>query len=210
MGWNKITLKKYYELHTIARMIKDPVELNIRLLACFRETTREEVEKLTVKQLGAALKDIAFLKDLPTNTNLPISIRCNGGVYKPTILTEGMTGGQFIDFTSICRDEKPEDSVYHIHDLLGAMCIKRQYTMKPPFIKYEYTGYEKNAAVFHDHMTMDIAYPFYLFFCNVLINLQKPMLDYSQENLKKELKKTKSFLRKSKSAITSTLTGAGR
>ena len=197
MGWNKITLKKYYELHTIARMIKDPVELNIRLLACFREVDRTEIEKMTVKQLAVALREIAFLKELPEQTKLPISIRCNGAVYRPTILTEGMTGGQFIDFTSICKDEKPEDSVYHIHDLLGAMCVKREWTMKPPFIKYEYKGYEKTAAIFHDHMTMDIAYPFYLFFCNVLINLQKPMLDYSQENLKKELKKAKKMLKKS-------------
>ena len=197
MGWNKITLGKYYELHTIARMIKDPVELNIRLLACFREVSREEIEKLTVKQLGHALKEIAFLKELPDNTKLPMQIRCNGNVYKPLILTEGMTSGQFIDFTSVCKDEKPEDTIYHIHDLLGAMCVKREWMMRPPFIKYEYKGYEKTAAVFHDHMTMDIAYPFYVFFCSVLINLQKPMLDYSQENLKREIRKAKRLIKKS-------------
>ncbi len=197
MSWSKITLKKYYELHTIARLIKDPVELNIRLLACYREVDRSEIEKLTIKELTKALSEIAFLKELPTQTKLPIRIRCAGEVYKPNILTDEMIGGQFIDFTSICKDEKPEDSVYHIHELLGAMCTKRQWQMTPPFIKYEYHGYEKTAEIFHDHMTMDVAYPFYLFFCNVLINLQKPMLDYSQKNLKREIHKAKKLIKKS-------------
>lgn len=210
MGWNKVTIKKYYELHTIARMIKDPIELNIRLLACFRETTRESIERLTIKQLSESLREIDFLKELPDNTKLPIKIRCKGDVYMPLILTEGMTGGQFIDFTSICKDEKPEDYVYHIHDLLGAMCVKREWMMSPPFIKYEYKGYEKTATIFHDHMTMDIAYPFYLFFCNVLINLQKPMLDYSQENLRKEISKAKKLIKKSKSELITTPIGVGR
>ena len=178
-------------------MVKDPVELNIRMLACYREVDYKTIEALTVKQLTDALKEIAFLKELPEQTKLPVSFRCNGNVYKAAILTEDMTGGQFIDFTSICKDEKPENTIYHMHDLLGAMCIKREWSITPPFLKYEYTGYEKTADVFHDHLTMDIAYPFYIFFCNVLMNLQQPMLDYSLSQAKREMKKAKKMLKKS-------------
>lgn len=195
--WSNITIKKYYELHTISKMIKDPVDLNIRMLACYRDVDPKEIEKLTVKQLGVALKDIEFLKELPSQSRLPLQFRCNGSVYKAIILTEGMTGGQFIDFTSIGKDEKPEDRIYQMHELLGAMCIKREWTVKPPFIKYEYKGYEKTAEVFHDHMTMDVAYPFYLFFCSVLTNLQQPMLDYSLDLAKREMKKVKKLIKKS-------------
>lgn len=190
--WKDVTIKKYYELHTISRMIKDPVDLNIRMLACYRGVDNKTIEKLTVKELASALQEIAFLKELPENLKLSTTFRCNGNVYKAIILTEGMTGGQFIDFTSICKDEKPENTIYHMHELLACMCIKREW-----FLKYEYQGWEKTADVFHDHLTMDIAYPFYVFFCNVLTNLQQPMLDYSLGQAKRAMRKAKKILKKS-------------
>lgn len=209
--WNHITIKKYYALHTINRMVKDPVELNIRLLASYRGVDSKEIEQLTVKQLGEALKEIAFLKELPDQPKLPLHFRCNGSVYKAIILTEGLTGGQFIDFNSIGKDEKPEDRIYQMHELLAVMCLKREWQMKPPFSKYEYNGWEKTAEIFHDHLTMDIAYPFFVFFCNVMVNLQQPILDYSLNEAKKQMKAVKNLIKKSQlEETTSTNTGAGR
>lgn len=193
--WQHVTLKKYYELHTITKMVKDPVELNIRLLACYRGVDHKEVEKLTIKQLTEALKEIAFLKELPDPNPLHFQFRCNGEVYKAVITTDEKIGGQFIDFNTIGKDEKPEDNIYHMHELLGVYCLKREWTMKPPFIKYEYKGWEKTAEIFHDYLTMDIAYPFYVFFCKVIVNLQQPMLDYSLIKAKKEMKKVKKLLK---------------
>jgi len=195
--WKDVTINKYYELHTITKMVKDPVELNIRLLACYKGVDYKAIERLTVRQLTKELQAIAFLKELPSETKLQTTFRLRGNIYKAIILTEQLTSGQFIDFASIGKDEKPEDTIYHIHELLGAMCMKRKWITKLPFLTYEYEGWEKTAAVFHDHMTMDIAYPFYLFFCNVLKNLQQPMVDYSLKIANKEIEKMKKLIKES-------------
>lgn len=208
--WNTLTIKKYLELHTINRMVSDPVEKNIRLLACYKGVTQKEIEALTVRDLGKELKKIEFLQVLPTSTKLHHNFRCNGSVYKAALLTEGMTGGQFIDFNTIGKDEKPENKIYHIHELLAVMCLKRRYSMKPPFIRYEYEGWEKTAQVFNDHLTMDIAYPYYVFFCKVMENLQQPILDYSIKKVRKEMRGIKKIIKRSKSKTTSTSTGDGR
>jgi len=95
-----------------------------------------------------------------------------------------MTGAQFIDYSTVCKDVPKEETVYHIHELLGCFCSEK-----------EYKGYTEVAEVFYEKMTMDIAYPYYVFFCNVLTNLLPAMESYLKQETKKQMEKVKKILK---------------
>ena len=76
-----------------------------------------------------------------------------------------------------------------MHELIAALCLTEVDG------KYVYEGYDKTADGFLE-MPMSVAYPYYVFFCKVLINLQQPILESSLKNLKKMAKTEQKELEK--------------
>ena len=105
--------------------------------------------------------------------------------YKPVIFYKDMTGAQFIDYSSICKDIPKDELIYHIHELLGCFCVHKKYE-----------GYNETAEIFHDKMTMDIAYPYYVFFCKVLTGLQPDMENYLISKAKEQMRQVRKLIKK--------------
>lgn len=184
-NWSEVTIETFLKYYTIStRKWENPIDCEINLIACFSGQTPEEVEKLKHAEFIAALKKLSFLKELPKG-KAQLSFVCNGSRYRPCLVMTDMVAGQFMNFSDILKGIKPEDYVYEMHKLLGVMCLKRKTQMKWPFIKYNYDGYVKTSDEFYKHMTMDIAYPYFVFFCQVMEKSLPAIQDYLTKQLRK-------------------------
>lgn len=184
-GWHEVSIEQFLKYTTICtRKWEDPIDLEINVLATFTSKDPKEIEKLKTKELMGYIKEMDFLKALP-KSDLHAQFKCNGATYRPTLVFTDMTAGQFVNFTDILKGVNKEDYIYQMHNLLGAMCVKREWTLTPPFSKFEYKGYLANSDEFYKHLPVSIAYPYYVFFCKVM---ERTLLD-TQSYLNKELKK---------------------
>lgn len=127
-----------------------------------------------------------------------------GKHYKSQIFFEGLSvtqrrdisslrlkAGQIIDYTTLVWDEETQDdSIYNMHNLLACVCVPLNDDGK-----YVYSGYTNIAPVFLQHMPMSIAYPLYLFFCNVGKNFSTAIQTYFLKKSRKNLEKLKKELK---------------
>jgi len=190
-----ITISQYLKIYTLTKRIKDPMELGMNLLATLKGVSYKEIENLPVSKILAENKQLEFLNELPADKKIRMSFRLNRKIYKAILFHKDMTAGQFIDFSSVCKDVPKEDSIYHIHELIACMCVRRQWQWKIPFWKWVYDGYEDTAQLFYDNMTMNVAYPYFLFFCNVSAGLSKAIADYSISRTIEEIGKMKKMIK---------------
>ena len=183
-SWFDVSIEQFLQYTTICtRKWEDPIDLEINVLATFSGKTTQEIEKLKTKELMAYIKQLDFLKALPSQ-KVHSHFKCNGKQYKATLLFDDMTAGQFVNFSDVLKGVKKEDYIYQMHELIAVMCVKRSGWWFP---KYEYKGYKEASDEFYKHMSIGVAYPYYVFFCNVM---DKALLD-TQSYLLKKMEKLK-------------------
>lgn len=198
-SWAEVTIRQYHQVISIFNVHKDDwVETQIKLLALFSGQTVKEVEQINYMELKKEAAKLAFLSEPIPEGKLASTFKLKGKVYKAALLHSDMKGGQFMDFSHAGKGCTPEELPYHMHELIASMCQTRIDNPKVNWFKrvtatWKYEGYDKTAEDFLD-MPMTLAYPYYVFFCNVLTNLQEPILEYSQKQIKKTLKKAKELM----------------
>lgn len=189
-SWSGVTITQYHKLITIFNLFKeDAVERNIHLLALFTNQGIKEIEKMKVTDLINEAKKLSFLENLPTDERLSVTFKLKDKEYKAILINAEMDAGQFIDFSHAGKECSSEELPYHMHELIACMCKQKTDN------GWEYKAYTETSEDFLE-MPMSIAYPYYVFFCKVLINLQKPIQEYSLKNLKKMAKQEKKELEK--------------
>lgn len=192
-GWHEVNVDTFLKYNTIlTSKAVDPLDLEVNIISCFSGLSVKEVESLKTKQILKLAKSLEFLKKLP-DTKVALSFKCKGKTYKACLLMEDLTGGQFMDFSNILKGTKPEDYVYRMTDLIGAMCIEREFGLfydkgRVSIYRYKYQGYAANSEVFKD-LPISIAYPYYVFFCKVMGASFPYIQDYLSKKLLKLTKK---------------------
>lgn len=195
-GWNEVSVETYLKYHTvITSKIDDPIDLEIRIISVLSGTPTEDVEKIKTKDILKMIKGLSFLKELPTK-KVPFLFKCGKGVYRTALTMDEMLGSQFMNFSEITKGVKPEDYIYYMTDLIGAMCTRRERGIfldhgKLSFVRYKYDGYKENSRVFKENMKMSEAYPYYVFFCRVMEKLYPATQDYLIRKTKKLAKQRK-------------------
>ena len=193
MTWKDITIDKYLQLYAIQK-VGDVIDREVQMLSILENVPEKEIEKLKVSEIVELMKKFEFLKTLPSEKPITISFRCGDYRLHPCLLTSEMTAAQFIDFSNVCKEIKSDDLPYRMADIIACMCKVRRVTAAFPFIKYEYNGYQKISKAIHKEMSIADAYPLFVFFCNVLNNLQPAMKNYLEQKVKKEMKAVKKIL----------------
>lgn len=172
-GWHQVTIDQFLKYHTICtRKWEDPIDLEINILAALSGKETTELLKLKRPELLSHMKELDFLKNLP-DTRISPTFKIKGQKYKAILTMDDMTAGQFVNFSDIIKGVKPEEYIYRMHELIGAMCIRQQRGLfldggKVCFTRYEYEGYKGNSETFLTLMPFSVAYPYYVFFCKVM------------------------------------------
>src|SRR3990167_5346238 len=187
-SWTDVTLAQYYQVISIFKLFKeDWIEIAIRLISLFSEQNKKEIEKINVSDLMKQYNQLAFLSELPENEQLPAIIKIQDKTFKSCLLTSDMTAGQFMDFNNCGKGCDGEELIYHAHELIACMCLTKTTD------GWVYEGFDKTSETF-EQMSVADAYPFYVFFCKVLSNLQKPILEYSRNQIRTNLKQMTKIL----------------
>ena len=203
-SWAEVTIRKFLEYHSIITKFSkiDPLDLEVKVIACFGDCSEKQVENITAQKLMEAARALKFLSVLPSEKKIPVKLKVAEHTFKAAILFNEMKAVQFRDFNTVCKGSM-NDSIYQMHNLIATMLSK--YTPglfisggRMGWGRYEYEGYEDTATHLFNHLTMDKAYPYYLFFCETIKNLHPAMQSYSNvkskqltKMLRRELKRKK-------------------
>jgi len=183
-GWKDVTISDYLKYYTLLnRQWGDVIDLEVNILSIFSGKSIGEIEKLKAKDIVAYSRQLEFLKTMPTE-KVPVSFRCGKAIYKTTLLMEDMRADQFMNFSDCLKNTEQKDYVYQMPRLISCMVWKR--IRRFPFPKYDYMGI-KEADNIERHLSMEQAYPLFVFFCNYFSRLPDAIRDY----LTKEITKMK-------------------
>lgn len=194
-SWSEVTIATFYKYHAAVkfkRTDEPPLETEIRILSALTGQDFKAIEAMKVTEIKEQISQLAFIGTLPSK-RLPLEFKLDGRKWKANIFQTDMTGGQFIDYSAISERVKrdKEDIIYSMHEFLACFCIPEDD--KGEFV---YQGYTKTAQVIEEKMTIDMAYPFFVFFSNVLKKLYPRIQDYLNKQTKKNLKTLKKQINK--------------
>lgn len=179
--WKDITLKQAQELLNLGEM--DELDLVINQMAIIRDTTIEEIEKLTPSELIEFTKEYSFLSSTPKG-KLTKTFKLNGIRYGIMDFNK-LTLAQMVDI-----EEYYSDSFQmNLHKIMSCLFLEiksynfitKKYTLK------EYEPSKEREDIFLD-MNMQFIWENILFFYHIEQTYLKGMKDYLVEMKNKTMK----------------------
>lgn len=182
-GWPDVSIDTYLKCFTIEKMRKEdepPHETKIKTIAVLTGHDIKVIEDMKMTDFYELDEKLSWRNTLPKE-RLPLEFKFDNREWKAIVFQHEMTAGQFVDYSSILdkANKAKEDTVYHMHEFLATFIVPKGE---------KYAGYTKHSELFYDKMTMDIAYPFFVFFSNVLTRLSPHIQRYFLKQTKKNLK----------------------
>lgn len=206
-SWKEVTLRQFIELSHLTN--DDTVEYNIAVVALMSGKTKEDIEALPFTDLTNYIKKVQFINELPTQHLLPQRIDVNGKRYRVNLNVSELTGGGYIDLKTLTKD--PTKIVDNMPLILTCFIkpIKRNWYGRYKDVKVNVDEQMANAEDFKNFLSIDIAYPLCVFFCELYPNLILGIQQYLLKKAQRETKMLESSLKMYKKKRTTT-TGDGK
>jgi hypothetical protein len=186
-SWKQITIKQYLEIDTI---IKDTslelVERYIQILAAISGQSTDYFESIPIRKLKEYIRKLDFLSHPEEiKTKIPSSFWLKGRRYSVSWRVTTLTGGQYIDLNVFTKDK--DAITANLHNIMAVLCLPRKWWV----FKSKYNGqqHKDRAALFYDNLSMAIAYPLAVFFCNLSVKLMPHIVLYLEEQ-ESQIRKT--------------------
>jgi len=204
-SWSEIKIGQYIQLR---RILVDtyPTEIDrqAEILCLFTGKTKKDIDDMPIVELKRQVSALNFISDLTTlPKKIPAFFILNGKVYDVERNMNNITGYQFIDLSTFTknRDEINEN----LHKILAVLCIPRKRFFK----KGKYNGelVPELAELFYNELSMAVAYPLSVFFCNVMNQLPNSMMEYSDQELMKQKAELDNLMNKLKNDSMITMDG---
>ncbi len=186
-SWKEISLKTYCLLDGI---IKDndlnTIDKDIEILSLLSEKPRSEILALPFNVRHGYLRKIEFLNNLnsikPLQSAKSFRFFIKGKRFEIKLNATELTGGQYIDLMTFLKD--PEATNQNIHNILAVIVLPLKFGLFKS--KYDGEAHAIRAAFFYENMSVSIAYPILVFFCNLSEHLTQAIQDYLKtETVKK-------------------------
>ena len=186
--WSDVTIGQYQAMtKVIAKQLTD-LEQRIELANIF---LGEEADHLTVPELRRETDKLNFISVLPSE-KMAYGFTLDGRAFSVKVIAQSLTAGQYIDLCSLIK--KPEDTITNLHKIMAVIATDGAYK-----------GYQHNAKLFQEKLTMDKVYPASAFFLKVGQGLMKHIEAY----LSKEMKWMTKEKQRLESALASPITNTG-
>lgn len=186
MTWKDITIEKFIQLQAVTAIEKDPFERTLSTLAVLKGIKKKELDAMPLNQLNKELKEMSFL-DSALPEKIHMNFKVKGRTFRSCTDISKINTAQYIEL----MDYAKENPMTHIHEFMAIMCDEVQgWGYMKWKVPYSGEAQKEKAKLFYQHLTIDIAYPQALFFCNVLNNLMPSMqtfLKRQKAKLTKEL-----------------------
>lgn len=171
-GWKNITLRQAQEILNLGEF-KDELDLIINQMAIIKDTTVDEIEKLSPKQLVQFTQDYKFLNDIPEK-KLTRTFKAQGKRWGIVDFND-ITLAQMVDIEEYYADNFNQN----MHKILSCLYLEtksfnpfnRKYTLK------EYEPSKEREDMFLD-MDMEFVWQNIIFFYHTEQIYLKGMKDY--------------------------------
>lgn len=160
-GWNDITIRKFIRVNEVIQTeYQEPLDQQIALVSAVTDMPEAEIMRLGRTELLAIVKALSFLYSVDSiGTKWPKWFLIRGRLFKPVQKLDKLTAGQYIDLMNFAKDP-----MVNLHQVLATLCLPCKWFMAQ---KYDGTKHREISDFFYEYLTMDIAYPIALFFCNL-------------------------------------------
>jgi len=158
--WKDITLRQAIEIDQLGDM--DDVELIINQMAIIRDTTTDEIEKLSPAEFIAFTKEYNFMGDIPKPRHIK-SFKKNGKLYQMVELQE-INLAQMVDIEEYYTD----GFLKNAHKILAVLYlpVKTKNIITRKIVLEEYKPDPKREEMFLD-MDMEFIWQNLIFFWNI-------------------------------------------
>lgn len=107
-GWHEVSLKKFEELSTVIdKSSGNPYEITARTIAVLTGLDYETIRKWPVSVLNSTelAKSLRFVTTEPQKRMPDDTVILGGKMYKVFLYPQKWTAGQWLDYTSVMKDE---------------------------------------------------------------------------------------------------------
>jgi len=159
-SWNELTIEQYYLIDSINNLDISNEEKHAKILEIF-----SPVKNLSVKAFKKLCNELGWMSEFNISTDLVERFRIGETIYNVKLDIEKYNAGQYMEIKSFAKD--PETVHRNLHNILAVIAPSD-------------TDHKERAALFETAISMEIAYPLVVFFCNLWSNL----IDSTQSYLK--------------------------
>ena len=186
-SWAEVTIGQFIEARQVlSAEYTLEIDRQVNLLAVFSGKGKAEIEDMPMNEFKQAVERLAFLSDPSTiSTKIPAFFTLKGRIYDVHRNMNTITAYQFADLSSLTAD--PKVITDNMHKILAVLCVPRKYVWMKG--KYDGEAMPAVAELFYRRLSIEVAHPLCVFFCNLLPALQKTTLDYSEKQLR-QMEKT--------------------
>ena len=175
--WKDITLRQAIEIDQLGEM--DEVDLIINQMAIIKDTTTDEIERLSPAEFIAFTKDYNFMGKIPEARHVK-SFKKGGKLYQMTELGE-INLAQMVDIEEYYSD----GFLKNAHKILAVLYlpVKTKNIITRKIVLEEYKPDPKREELFLD-MDMEFIWQNLIFFWNIGQIYIKGSMDYLGEQVK--------------------------
>jgi hypothetical protein len=160
-GWKDISIRKFIRVNEVVHTeYEQPLDQQIALIAAVTDMPEAEILRLERTELQEMVEALSFLNSVDSiSTKWPKWFMIRGRLFKPVQKLDKLTAGQYIDLMSFAKEP-----MENLHKVLATLSLPCKWFRAQ---KYDGSRHKELSDFFYEHLTMDIAYPIALFFCNL-------------------------------------------
>ena len=157
-SWNGVTINQFNQLSKIQKLDDDDnFDIVIEILHVLSEVPRPILSQVKLHELVKMYKSLDFINELNFSKELQDFIKIDKQIYKCEFDLSKMNANQYMSLKNIIKSGNIVDN---IHEILAIFFI-------PIGKKFNEISYNKIAELFYTEVSIDVAYPLAVFFCNL-------------------------------------------
>lgn len=192
-SYKDITLSEYIQIVDVLNSDLDELDKYVGLISILKNETLESIIDKPASVILELSKDLSFLNELPSDkVKLTNELTLNNQLYFVNLKINDMTTEDFIDYIKIDKSNVLEnlDKVLSLF-LKPVIKIEKNILGKKKYIFDETISKLEIAEEIQNHLNIEIAYSYMVFFYQLSKILQMNTNIYLAKNLKKIMKSKK-------------------
>lgn len=190
--WSDVSLKQYMEIADINAIDMDELDKQVKILSILSKTSEDVICQMNISNLKEAIRHCQFIYTKPLAGSIATYMRIKGKRYKVNKELNTLSGGEYIDLTSLIKE--PKDITRNLPKIISIFFHPVNifgYRKKECFENGNQTLASRNetSKLIEDNLMMDDVMNLSGFFLKNWEGLTKATLDYSELQTKKVRKK---------------------
>ena len=196
--WSEISVGDFIALTEIQKNnYETPLDMELDTIALLTNRTLEEVQLMNIIELKKEMANLHFMDTLPAEKLKPC-FYMKGKMYDLNLDITKLNGGQVIDLQHFIN-KGGDNPITQAHNIIACLISRRKWLLIKG--KYQSTLHAEIAELVHQNLSMDIAYPYLLFFSKVGANFFPIINDYLELEINRLKKKLMKVIKKEKAII---------